>query len=319
MNLTRSYYKDVKSVLLRINPDLVWSHLPSPGTSAEIAKDFPTIHHVHEVNQNAMYAIGRLTGLAKVIENGGTVYNSYFAERQQRAIAADFIRRTNSVSDEPLLTKKITSVYQFVNAPLDRKFLDLPVVGNYTLPFMVGRYDEKFTGKNVHLVDKLKVPMIACVSGSHSKIWKQLRESTTTEAYFNATRDTTISLMRGASCHIMAYLHETVGIFNYEMMCFGSVPVTIGLSKEEPNAAYTFGKRILGDVVPECIPIDDPHLKERLETNVNQFLSTSLDDRMQIAQTSREALSHDRWYQEFISCVPQGSTSRDAVNSLDLV
>jgi hypothetical protein len=318
MNLTRSYYKDAKSVLLRINPDLVWSHLPSPGTSAEIAKDFPTIHHVHEVNQNAMYAIGRLTGLAKVIENGGTVYNSYFAERQQRAIAADFIRRTNSVSDEPLLTKKITSVYQFVNAPLDQKFLTAEVQQGQ-LPLMVGRYDEKFTGKNVHLVDKLGIPMVACVSGNHTKIWNQLRESSTTETHFNLTRGQTIDVMSRASCHIMAYLHETVGIFNYECLCLGSVPVTIGLSKEEPNAAYTFGKRILGDVVPECIPIDDPHLKERLETNVNQFLSTSLDDRMQIAQTSREALSHDRWYQEFISCIPQGSTSRDAINSLDLV
>ncbi|QIG68130.1 putative glycosyltransferase protein [Rhizobium phage RHph_Y68] len=316
MNLTRSYYKNVKSCLHRIDPDLVWSHIPSPGTSADFALEFPTIHHVHEVNQNAMYAIGRLAGLAKVIENGGTVYNSYFAEKLQREIGRDFMIRTKDEKNLYLLEKPITSVYQFVNAPLDKKFLEYEITDHKDYAFMVGRYDEKFTGKNIHLLDKIGVPITACVSGHNTRIWKQL-ESTKTGFYlFNSDRFTTIEMMRYASCHIMAYLHETVGIFNYEMMCLGSLPITIGLSKDEPNAAWTFTKKVFGDseYVPDCIPIDDPDLKERIENEIYMLANNNLATRQDIANKARSVLSHDAWYREFMSLIPNKSKKQ----SLDI-
>ncbi|QGZ14130.1 glycosyltransferase [Rhizobium phage RL2RES] len=310
MNLTRGYYKCVKSCLLRIDPDLVWSHIPSPGTSADIAKDFPTIHHVHEVNQNAMYAIGRLKGLSAVIKNGGTVYNSYFAEKVQREIAADFITRTKQEDARYLLDEPITSVYQFVNAPLDEKFLTAEILPSDGLPLMVGRYDSKFTGKNIHLIDKLGILLTAVVSGNHPKIFDQLRESGTTETHFNLTRGQTIDVMRHAGCHIMAYLHETVGIFNYEMMCLGSMPVTIGLSEDEPNAAWTFANKIFENTnkyLPDSIPIDDPNLAERIRYDVNKLAFDTLEERQDIAHHARTALSHDAWYKEFMSLVPNTS------------
>ncbi|QIG73967.1 glycosyltransferase [Rhizobium phage RHph_N34] len=307
MNLTRSYYKNVKSCLHRIDPDLVWSHVPSPGTSSEFALDFPTIHHVHEVNQNAMYAIGRLAGLSKVIENGGTVYNSYFAEKLQREIAKDFITRTQDYKNLHLLEKPITSVYQFVNAPLDKKFLETPAEMHEHYAFMVGRYDEKFTGKNIHLIDKLGVSITACVSGYNKRIWKQLLGSKTGDFHLNPTRDRTIEMMRYASCHIMAYLHETVGIFNYEMMCLGSLPISIGLSNEEPNAAWTFAKKVFegtNEYIPDCISIDDPDLAKRIENEIYMLSNNNLATRQDIANRARQVLSHDAWYREFMSLIP---------------
>lgn len=315
MALTREYYKKVHAKLRDIKPDLVWSHLPSPGTSAEIALDWPTIHHVHEVNQNAMYAVGRLAGLSKMIENGGTVYNSHFAERTQRKIAADFMRRTNDTKNLHLLEKPIVSVYQIVNTPLDKKFLESDIEKPDSLPFMIGRYDSKFTGKNIHLIDKLKIPIYAAVSGSHPKIFNQLEFSDTTRAYFNSPREDTIRLMRKSKAHIMAYLYESTPVANYELMCCGSVPITIGLSDEEPNAGYILAKRILGDLVPECVPIDAPDLKERLEHNISLVMNGNDAARKHVAETSRKALSHAAWYQEFCSLIPTGKAT--AVNHLD--
>jgi hypothetical protein len=310
MNLTRSYYKNVMSCLHRIEPDLVWSHIPSPGTSSEFALEFPTIHHVHEVNQNAMYAVMRLRGLSKVIKRGGTVYNSYFAEKLQRELAKDFMTRTKDDKYWHLLEEPITSVYQFVNAPLDEKFLTSEIKPSDGLPLMVGRYDPKFTGKNIHKIDKLGIPMTAIVSGNHPKIWDQLRESKTTETHFNLTRGQTIDVMRRAGCHIMAYLHETVGIFNYEMMCLGSLPITIGLSETEPNAAWTFANRILEKTniyLSDSIPIDAPDLAERIKDDVKRHSFDTLAEREDIAHIARTALSHEAWYNEFMSLVPQTS------------
>ncbi|AKE44828.1 glycosyltransferase [Sinorhizobium phage phiM9] len=316
MALTREYYKKIHAKLREIKPDLVWSHLPSPGTSAEIALDWPTIHHVHEVNQNAMYAVGRLAGLSKMIENGGTVYNSYFAERTQRKIAEGFMKRTNDTKNMHLLEKPITSVYQVVNTPLDTRFLEGDLVKPDFLPFMIGRYDPKFTGKNIHLIDKLGIPIYAAVSGNHPKIFKQLEFSNTTRAYFNSPREDTIRLMKKSEAHIMAYLYESTPVANYELMCCGSVPITIGLSETEPNAGYILAKRILGDLVPECVPIDAPDLKERLERNIMLVMNGNDAARKHVAETARKALSHEAWYQEFMSLIPNGRKTQ--VTPLDV-
>jgi hypothetical protein len=320
MRLSRAYYRAAEDRLNLIQPDLVWSHIPSPGSSADWALEWPTIHHVHQINPNSMYALGRVKGLAEVIENGGTVYNSEYADRAQMAMAKDYLTRTNDTKNMHMLEKKITSVYQIVNVPLDSKFLDAEFHDfRKEVPFMMGRYDLKFVDKNIHKIDKLGIPMYAVVSGNHPKYFEQFRTSPTMETYINIDRDLTIELMKQSKVHISACMYESCPVFNYELLCQGSLPIGIGYSEDEPNAATVLARRVLGEelsiLVPDSIPITDPNLKERLEEEIAFAMSYGPATREIVAQTARKALSHDAWYAEFLSCIP-GKMKQ--INELDL-
>jgi hypothetical protein len=102
-------------------------------------------------------------------------------------------------------------------------------------------------------------------------------------------------------------------------MCFGSIPVGIGYSDDQPNAATVLAKRVLGPdlegLVPSSIQIDAPNLKERLEGAISQVMSYSDFVRKTIAEKARSALSHDAWYAEFMSCV---NPKQAVINELDL-
>ena len=304
-SLSKSYEKVCVNVLGKFEPDFVWSHVPNPTTSAVFAKHWPTTHHLHEVNQNAMFAPGRVRGMAKVIANGGSVYSSDLGHYQFRKFAMEYASRTDGDPEEFSDIKFVTH-FQRVSAPLDDIILQGPIIKSNRRAFMIGRYDKKFTGKNIHRVDKFGIPMVAVVTGNNDKVFNQLLCSNTTVPYVNlASRELTVDLMRHAGCLIVGCTHESAPVSNIELMCCGALPVSLMQKDIGWNSATATALQLFDDVQKE-VAIGYTYEAELLHERVNAELEAAedIDRRFYIAETARKFFSHEAWMKELFSTIP---------------